>query len=99
MQGSSSGKKKKVYSQNVLVGSEPEERLREGMVGAVAGYRGWRETHWGKGREGTMSWIPESSSSIAYVSSWPAGTSGARYHVSPAVLMMIPGGGIGSTVV
>lgn len=78
-----------VYSQKVLVGSEPEERLWEGMVGAMAGYRGWMETHWGKVMEGTTSWIPESSSSIAYVTSWPVGTSGVRHHVFPGVLMMI----------
>lgn len=89
------GKRKVVYLQNVLVGSEPEERLRERMVGAVAGCRGWRETHWEKSMEDTMSWIPESSSSIANVTSCPAGTSGVRHHAFPGVMMMIPGGGWG----
>lgn len=50
-----------VHALSVLVGSGPEGRTWQGMVGAGAGCRDWRETHWEKGKEGTRSWVPGSS--------------------------------------
>lgn len=97
MQGWSSGKNKVCSFKECSGGQWARGRLWEGMVGAKAGCRPWRETHWEKGKESMRSRIPESSSRLSQCHTLAC--SDLRSHVLPGVLMMMPGGGEGSTVV
>lgn len=65
VQGCSSGKNKVCSFKECSGGQWARGRLWEGMVGAKAGCRAWRETQWEKGKESMRSRIPESSSSLS----------------------------------